>query len=71
MRFCAAVGQVLAAHSGIARGTLEVMGSQATYNATIRTLEEICVALEVAFGDLLEIVPDPAMPKRKRTPKKK
>jgi DNA-binding Xre family transcriptional regulator len=44
------------------------MGSQPGYNATIGTLEKICLALDVTFGDLLEIIPDP--PKAKR-PKKK
>ena len=58
----------LAERTGIAKGTLEVIGKRLGYNATIGTLEKICLALDVTFGDLLEIIPDP--PKAKRGPKK-
>ena len=61
--------QILAERSGIAQGTLEVIGSKVGYNATVATLEKICRALDVTFGDLLELIDDP--PKRKRTKKKK
>lgn len=60
--------EILAEHSGIAQGTLEVMGSMAPYNATIGTLEKICLALDVPIQEMLEIIPDP--PKSKRVKKK-
>ena len=60
----------LAKRTGIAKGTLEGIGSRTDYNATIRTLEKICLALNVGFGDLLEIIPDPPKPKPKRNTKK-
>jgi DNA-binding Xre family transcriptional regulator len=56
--------RILAERTGVAEGTLEVMGSQTNYNATIHTLEKVCLALGVTFGDLLEIVADP--PKARR-----
>jgi DNA-binding Xre family transcriptional regulator len=56
--------RILAERTGIAEGTLEVMGSRTDYNATIHTLEKICLVLDVTFGELLEIVPD--APKAKR-----
>ncbi|KKM85841.1 hypothetical protein LCGC14_1285010 [marine sediment metagenome] len=58
----------LAERTGIAQGTLEVIGRRLGYNATIGTLENICVELDVSFGDLLVIIPDP--PKSKRAKKK-
>ena len=61
--------QILAERTGIAQATLEVIGSKLGYNTTVATLEKICRALDVSFGDLLEIIPDP--PKPKRTRKKK
>jgi hypothetical protein len=49
------------------------MGSQPGCNATVATLEKICRALTVDFGDLLELIDDPAKAKakckRRRTPK--
>jgi DNA-binding Xre family transcriptional regulator len=58
--------KILAERTGIAEGTLEVMGSQADYNATIRTLEKICRVLGVGFGDLLELADDPPKARGKR-----
>jgi DNA-binding Xre family transcriptional regulator len=44
------------------------MGSQPDYNATIHTLAKVCLALDVNFGELLEITPE--LPKKRRpTPK--
>jgi DNA-binding Xre family transcriptional regulator len=56
--------KVLAERTGIAHGTLQIMGSQLGYNATLATLEKICRALTVDFGDLLELIDEP--PKAKR-----
>ncbi len=63
--------KVLAERTGIAHGTLQIMGSQPGYNATLAILEKICRALDVSFGDLLEVIDDPPKSKRKRTAKKK
>jgi putative transcriptional regulator len=54
----------LAERTGIAKGTLEGIGSRRDYNATVHTLEKVCLALGVAFGELVEVTPDP--PKAKR-----
>ena len=58
--------QILAERTGIAQGTLEVIGSKVGYNATVGTLEQICRALDVTFGDLLEMIDDRPKPKAKR-----
>ena len=63
--------KVLAERTGIAHGTLQIMGSQPGYNATLAILEKICRALDVNFADLLELMDDPPKPKRKRAPKKR
>lgn len=60
---------ILADRTGMAEGTLRIMGSRDDYNATLATLEKICRTLDVTPGDLLELIDDP--PKRKRTAKKK
>ncbi|MGD8454346.1 MAG: helix-turn-helix transcriptional regulator [Phycisphaerae bacterium] len=62
--------QILAERTGVAKGTLEVIGKRLGYNATVNTLEKICLGLDVTFGDLVEIIPDPPKPKAKRTQKK-
>jgi DNA-binding Xre family transcriptional regulator len=59
--------EILAQHTGIAIGTLQNMGSRPYYNTTLTTLARICDALEVAPGDLLELIDDP--PKAKGAPK--
>lgn len=59
----------LAEQTGIAHGTLQIMGSQMGYNATLITLEKICRALGVSPGDLLALIDEPA--KSKRTSRKK
>ena len=61
----------LAERTGIAKGTLEVIGKRLGYNATIGTLENICVELDVSFGDLLEIIPDPPKATKRVAKKKK
>lgn len=58
----------LAERTGIAQGTLEVIGRRLGYNATLATIEKICHALEVPLHDMLEVIDEP--PKSKR-PKKK
>ena len=62
--------KLLAERTGIAHGTLQIMGSQPGYNATVATLEKICRALDVTFGDLLEVIDDPPKPKRRATKKR-
>ncbi len=55
--------EILAERTGLAKGTLNNMGSRHGYNATLATIEKICLALDVTPGFLLEIVDDP--PKKK------
>ncbi len=61
--------QILAERTGIAQGTLQIIGSRDDYNATLELIEKLCLALDVTPGDLLEIVRDP--PKQKQATKKK
>lgn len=60
----------LAERTGISHATLRTIGSVLAYHPTLANIERICVALDVTPGDMLEIIPDPPKPKRKRTSKK-
>ena len=61
----------LAEMSGVAEGTLNSIGSRLAYNVTLASVEKICLALDISFHDLLEMIDDPPKPKRNRTAKKK
>ena len=61
--------QILVERTGIGQATLESIGGKLGYNTTVVTLEKICRALGVDFGDLLELIDDPA--KAEARPKKK
>ena len=67
--------QILAERTGIAQGTLQIIGSRDDYNATLELIEKLCLALDVPIQEMLEIIPDPvnpkAKPRPKRSPKKK
>ena len=67
--------QILAERTGIAQGTLQIIGSRDDYNATLELIEKLCLALDVPTHEILEIIPDPpkAKPQRgtKKTKKKK
>ena len=39
--------EILAERTGLAKGTLNNMGSRHGYNATLATIEKICLALDV------------------------
>ncbi len=62
----------LAQLTGIAQGTLQIIGSRDDYNATLELIEKLCLALDVPIPEMLEIIPDPPKPKRgkKKTRKK-
>ena len=49
---------LLAERTGLSRATVEALGSRASYNATLGTIERVCSALECGLGDLLERSPD-------------
>ncbi len=49
----------LAKETGIAHSTLRAMGSKLHYNATLDTLEKLCLVLDVTPGDMLELIKDP------------
>lgn len=63
--------EILAEQTGLAKGTLHNIGSHVGYNATLATIERICLALDVTPGFLLEIIPDPPKPKRSQKKSKK
>jgi DNA-binding Xre family transcriptional regulator len=56
--------RILAELSGVAEPTLHSIGSREHYNATLATIEKVCWALDVAPGDLLELIDDRPKPKR-------
>jgi DNA-binding Xre family transcriptional regulator len=55
---------ILAEMTGIAEGTLNQIGSRDDYNATLRLIEKLCLALNVTPADLLELVHELPKPKR-------
>lgn len=48
----------LADATGLSRATLESMASRKGYNASLATIERICLALHCTPGDLLTLVQD-------------
>ena len=44
----------LASKTGLSEATIKSLASRPTYNATVRTIETICVALRVDPADLLQ-----------------
>lgn len=61
--------EILARRTGLAKGTLQNLGGSRKNNANLSTLAEICGALRITPGDLLELVEVPL--KRKHKAKKK
>lgn len=45
----------LAAKSGVAQTTIESIASRKDYNPTLKTLAKLCVVLNCAPGELLEL----------------
>jgi putative transcriptional regulator len=43
----------LAKRTGLARATIETLGSRPSYNTTLRTIEKLCAVLECDLHDLL------------------
>lgn len=46
--------QDLAERTGIAKATLEAIGSRPNYNPTLSTIDTLCRCLECSVGELLE-----------------
>jgi DNA-binding Xre family transcriptional regulator len=46
---------LLAERTGLSRFSLESLGTRESYNATLDTVERVCLALGCAPGDLLEL----------------
>jgi DNA-binding Xre family transcriptional regulator len=63
--------EILASRTGLAKGTLENIGGRGKHHANLSTIAKICGALGITPGDLLELIDEPAKPKRQRTPQKK
>ena len=60
--------QMLSKRTGLSRATLESMATRRGYNASLSTIERICVALHCSPGDLLALEAPPAgKPKVKRS----
>lgn len=57
--------RILSERTGLSAATFHKIGSHDNYNATLVTVEKICLALEVTPGDLLEIIPNSPKPKSK------
>ena len=62
---------ILAHRTGLTEGTLRNIGARAPYNATLKTIEKICRALDVTPGFLLEMKDDKRKRKGKSKAKKK
>jgi DNA-binding Xre family transcriptional regulator len=54
----------LAQQTGISQSTLRTIGSNLAYRPSLANVEKICRALNVAPGELFELIDDP--PKAKR-----
>lgn len=52
--------QMLAKRTGLSRATLESMATRRGYNASLSTIERICVALHCSPGDLLALEASPS-----------
>lgn len=61
----------LAELTGLAQGTLEVMGRRLGYNATLATIERICRALDLQLDDVVELIDDPPKKRPKAKSKKR
>ena len=48
---------VLASRAGLSRASLESLATRPGYNATLATIERICIALGCTPGELLELEP--------------
>ena len=44
----------LAERTGLARATIEALGSRSNYNTTLTTIDKLCQTLECGLSDLLE-----------------
>ena len=44
--------------SGVARATIESLGSRSGYNTTLSTIDKLCTALECGLTDLVDYRPD-------------
>ena len=44
----------LAERTGLARATIEALGSRANYNTTLTTIDKLCQTLRCELSDLLE-----------------
>lgn len=51
----------LAERTGVSRSTLESMATRPAYNASLKTIDVVCSALECAPCELLHHVPDQSM----------
>jgi DNA-binding Xre family transcriptional regulator len=63
--------QILSESTGISAATFHKIGSRDDYNATLATVEKICLALNTTPADLLQMIPDPPKPKKERKPASK
>ena len=44
----------LAERTGLARATIEALGSRSSYNTTLKTIDKLCQTLGCELSDLLE-----------------
>jgi putative transcriptional regulator len=47
----------LAKKTGLSRATIEAIGSRASYQPSLRAIDELCTALDCELSELLERVP--------------
>lgn len=47
--------ELLASRTGLSKATVESLASRDSYNATLNTIEKVCLALGCGLDDLLEL----------------
>ena len=48
----------LATRTGLARATIEAIGSRPSYNTTLETIDRLCTALSCDLSELIQLVTD-------------
>jgi DNA-binding Xre family transcriptional regulator len=57
--------EALAERTGLSRATIESIATRATYNASLETIAKLCLALDCAPEDLLELRRDESTTRHK------
>jgi DNA-binding Xre family transcriptional regulator len=61
----------LAEMTGLASTTLQSIATRQDYHPTLANVEKLCLALDVALHDMLEMIADPPKPKKRKAASKR